>query len=257
MGLLPNAPNRSIRDCECSGSEYFGLLGKPLPLTTTHFAILGWLAVRPWPIYELAQQTRRNLRFFWPRADSRIYQEPKELVARGLARVERTFVGKRPRTIYSITPKGRRALSEWLGRPSAPPVLELESLVRVFFADAGTREQLLATLAGADLLSDEIREVGLTVAREFLDGTHTAAERMHLSGLLFDFLWSFSEMLEAWSARSHAEVSRWRKLSRADGERHAREVFERALRRAPRGSGSSASRPRDGSGGSRPPRRRP
>jgi DNA-binding PadR family transcriptional regulator len=254
-GFLPNAPDRSIRCCECSGSEYFGLLGK-LPLTTTHFAILGWLAVQPWPIYELAQQTRRNLKFFWPRADSRIYQEPKELVARGLARVERTFVGKRPRTIYSITPKGRRALSDWLGQPSAPPVLEMESLVRVFFADAGTRAQLEATLAGADRLSDEIREVGLTVAREFLDGTHAAPQRMHLSGLLFDFLWSFAEMLEAWSARSHAEVARWRKLSRADGERHARAVFERA-RRAPRGSGSSASRPRGGSGGSRPPRKRP
>src|SRR5258706_15243686 len=107
-------------------------------LTTTSYALLGWLAVRPWPIYELAAQTRRNLRFFWPRADSRLYDEPKNLVAHGLARAQKTFVGKRPRTIYSITDKGRRALAAWLGEPSAPPVLEHEALVKVFFADAGS-----------------------------------------------------------------------------------------------------------------------
>ncbi len=203
-------------------------------LTTTSYALLGWLAVRSWPMYELAGQTRRNLRFFWPRADSRLYEEPKNLVAHGLARVERTFKGKRPRTIYSITPKGRAALRQWLGRPSAPPVLEYEALVRVFFADGGTRAQLLATLAQADALGVEIRNIGMTVAREFLDGRHAFPERMHLSGLTFDFLWSFAELLEAWAERSRREVARWQRLGRNDGERHARRTFERGLARAKR-----------------------
>ena len=203
-------------------------------LTTTSYALLGWLAVRPWPIYELAAQTRRNLRFFWPRADSRLYEEPKNLVAHGLARAERSFVGKRPRTTYSITPKGRAALARWLDRPSAPPVLEYEALVRVFFADAGTCAQLLATLAEADALGLEIRRVGIAVASEFLAGRHAFPERMHLSGLTFDFLWSFAELLEAWAERSRREVAHWKGVRSKEGERHARATFERALSRAKR-----------------------
>lgn len=43
---------------------------------TTAHAILGLLALRPaWSTYELSQQLRRNMRFFWPRAESRIYAD--------------------------------------------------------------------------------------------------------------------------------------------------------------------------------------
>jgi hypothetical protein len=39
-------------------------------LTTTSYAILGLLAIRPWSTYELARQMQRDLRFVWPRAES-------------------------------------------------------------------------------------------------------------------------------------------------------------------------------------------
>ena len=49
--------------------------------TTTASALLGLLALRPaWPVYELTKQLRRNMRFFWPRAESRIYDEARQLV---------------------------------------------------------------------------------------------------------------------------------------------------------------------------------
>jgi hypothetical protein len=50
--------------------------------------------------------------------------------------------------------------------------------------------------------------------------------------LTFDFLWSFAELLEAWAQRSAREVARWRRLGRAEGERHARATFRRAIARA-------------------------
>jgi DNA-binding PadR family transcriptional regulator len=203
----------------------------PRELTTTSYAILGWLAVKPWPIYEIAKQTRRNLRFFWPRAESRLYDEPKNLVAHGLAKATRTHVGKRPRTTYAITPKGRRALEEWLARPSAPPVLEFEALVRVFFAASGSRESLLATLEGADQLADEIMLAGTAVAREFLEGRHELPERVHLSGLLFDFLWSWGELLRRWTRESRAEVGRWKDLDPEGKRERALRLFEKAINR--------------------------
>lgn len=178
-------------------------------LTTTSYAILGWLSVRPWPIYELARQTQRNLRYFWPRADSRIYDEPKNLVAHGLAKAKRSFVGKRPRTTYVITQKGRTALADWLARPSQPPALDFEGLVKVFFGEAGTREALIDTLQAASALADEIQRTGATVAGEFLEGRHAFPERIHLSALVFDFLWSWADLLRDWTQRTRNEVDRW------------------------------------------------
>jgi PadR family transcriptional regulator, regulatory protein AphA len=39
--------------------------------------------------YELTKAMRRNLRFFWPRAEARIYAEAKRLAEAGLASATR------------------------------------------------------------------------------------------------------------------------------------------------------------------------
>lgn len=57
------------------------------------------------------------------------------------------MTGVRPRTVYAVTRQGRNALGRWLDEPPAPPTLEFEGMVKVFFADGGTLEQLRATLA--------------------------------------------------------------------------------------------------------------
>ncbi len=48
-------------------------------LTTTSYAVLGLLAIRPWSTYELAKQMEVSLRNFWPRAERKLYDEPKEI----------------------------------------------------------------------------------------------------------------------------------------------------------------------------------
>ena len=127
----------------------------PASLTTTSYAILGLLAVRPWTTYELAQQMRRALGQFWPRAESKLYEEPKKLVAHGLARATKETTGKRPRTVYSITAKGRRAMAAWVPQPGAGPVLEFEALVKLFYAEHGTKDDILATLDRVRAWSDD------------------------------------------------------------------------------------------------------
>ena len=83
-------------------------------MTTTSYAILGLLAVKPWTTHELVQQVDRSLRRLWPRAQSKLYEEPKKLVAHGYAKATDDSVGRRRRTRYTITAKGRRALAAWL-----------------------------------------------------------------------------------------------------------------------------------------------
>src|ERR1700741_1767782 len=108
---------------------------------TTANAILGLLALRKeWSTWELTTQLRRNLRFFWPRAESQIYAEVKALVVRGWARDRQPFVGRRARPRYATPAAGRRALTAWLATPPKPTALECEPLLRVLLAEFGTPE---------------------------------------------------------------------------------------------------------------------
>src|SRR4029078_4519614 len=83
--------------------------------STTSNAILGLLSLRSWTTYELAKQVQRSLGWFWPRAERKLYDEPKRLVAAGLAKSTAEMTGSRPRTVYTITARGRKALQRWLG----------------------------------------------------------------------------------------------------------------------------------------------
>src|SRR5262245_51688564 len=107
-------------------------------LTTTSFAVLAQVAVRPWSTYELAQQRVRYFRYGWPRAESAIYREVKRLGAMGLIKGKKEYTGKRSRTVYAITKRGERALREWLGTSVSPYSMDFEALMRLFVAPLGT-----------------------------------------------------------------------------------------------------------------------
>lgn len=178
-------------------------------LTTTSYAVLGLLAVRSWTTYELARQMGRGMGDFWPRATSKIYEEPKRLVAAGLARASRETVGRRPRTVYAITPEGRRALAAWLARPGAAPVLQFEQLVKVFLAEFGTRRDLLAGLAGLGEWREQRAAVGAAICREYLDGRGPFPERLPWLILAGGFLARFDHMVGEWAAWATATVESW------------------------------------------------
>jgi DNA-binding PadR family transcriptional regulator len=184
-------------------------MARPVPLTTTSYAILGLLAIQPWTTYELAQQMRHALGQFWPRAESKLYEEPKKLVAHGLAKAAEQTTGKRPRTVYSITPKGRRALAEWVPQPGAGPVLECEALVKLFYAEHGTKQDMLATLARMQAWADERREAGSGLSRAYLDGRGAFPERLPWLVLCGQFLEELDLMVERWTAWATSVVEEW------------------------------------------------
>ncbi len=203
---------------------------------TTANAILGLLALRKeWSTWELAQQLRRNMRFFWPRAESQIYTEVKALVARGLARDRQTFVGRRARTSYTITPAGERALAEWLATPPKPTTLECEPLLRVFLADFNTREQLRVALNQVQADADAILDVGRVVAAEYLAGTAPFQEQIQARALVFDFLSSHAVMLHEWATRAEQTIAAWDRTSARARERAARDSIRATLERYPAG----------------------
>ena len=178
-------------------------------LTSTSYAILGLLAVKPWTTYELAKQMRRALGQFWPRAESKLYEEPKKLVAHGLARASTDAIGSRPRTVYSITPAGRRALRAWVPTPAAGPSLEFEQLVKVFFAEHGDKADLLATIQATKAWVSERREESEGIARGYLDGAGPFPERLPWLILAGEFLDRFVEMVGDWATWAEATVAAW------------------------------------------------
>src|SRR6187200_37003 len=139
-------------------------------MTTTSYAILGLLAIKPWTTHELVQQVDRSLRRMWPRTQSKLYEEPKKLVAHGFARATDDSVGRRRRTRYTITPKGRRALAAWLQQPGDGPVLEFEQLVKISFSDSGTKADILANLDAARAWVLDQNEENLATGRAYLEG---------------------------------------------------------------------------------------
>ena len=228
---------------------------KPADLTTTSYAILGLLALRSWTTYELAQQMDRALSRFWPRARSKLYEEPKKLVAHGLAKAATESVGRRPRTVYSITAKGRRALAQWVPTPSAGPVLEFEAMVKIFFAEHGSREDLLRTIDGARHWALEQAGTTADIPRGYLEGRGGFPERLPWLLLGGEFLSRLNAAVTEWADWATAIVETWPDDVRGAEpdmptlERITREgeEAERALRRsASRMSSRAASDSGDG-----------
>jgi DNA-binding PadR family transcriptional regulator len=188
-------------------------------LTTTSYAILGWLEVRPWTTYELARQMTANLNLIWPRAASRLYEEPKNLVAHGLATLEYTYAGRRRSTVYRITKAGREALREWHQRPSSPPSLEFESLLHLYFGATATVDDLGLAVDSVSRRAEAIFNEGRPVGEAYLAGTYPFPERAQFSHFIYDFLWSFGELLRDWSERAKAELSLWDDTSPDEAKR--------------------------------------
>jgi PadR family transcriptional regulator AphA len=172
--------------------------------------MLGMLAIRPWATYELARHMERGVGRLWPpSARSNLFNEPKKLVARGLAQASTETVGRRARTIYSITPDGRRVLASWLATPGEPTRLESEQLLKVFFADHGTTENVRSTIADIQRWSAQHAEENVAVARSYLNGEGPFPERAAVLALTGRFMTDFVDMVARWAAWAAGVIEDW------------------------------------------------
>jgi PadR family transcriptional regulator, regulatory protein AphA len=178
-------------------------------LTTTSYAVLSVLALRDHSTYELARQMRDSLHYMWPRAESNVYAEPKRLVAAGLVDSREAWNGGRRRTIYSITDAGREALADWLAAESSRQRYESEAVLKVFFAENGSRDDLLASIRA-------LREEALAAVehfRGFADvyeaGEGRYPERFALSALTARLLAEQQATTARWASWAETVVSRW------------------------------------------------
>jgi DNA-binding PadR family transcriptional regulator len=182
----------------------------PRPTTST-YAVLGLLALRPWSAYELAQQATRSLRYAHPRTESHLYEEAKRLLRLGWATNHTEHNGRRQRTIYEITDDGRAALAAWFATPPRDPQLEFEALLRLLFADQtdkATLDRCLEETANSarHLLDDGIQRL----LRPYVtDDQVPFPERRHIAALIAAFVSDYLLLIERWSEFARDEIRRW------------------------------------------------
>lgn len=195
-------------------------------LTTTSYALLGLLARQPWSAYELNKYMQWSaLRRIWPRAESRIYEEPKKLVTLGLAGAREEFQGARKRTVYRITAKGRRTLASWFEQPSADFDYEYETLVKLINGDHCDRVAL-------DSLLVEVRQQARDEARALMEGCQMIIEQgwripetAEHNAWVIHFMRTSIEARLKWADDVEAMLRTRRQGSLQDSEKRARQWY--------------------------------
>ena len=196
-------------------------------LSTTSYAILGLLDLRPWTAYELTKHMRRNLHYFFPRAESGIYGEFKKLTTSGLATAEASSHGNRTRTTYTITDKGRETLREWLATPTERAfAMDSEGMLRVLYAGAGTIEDLRRTAIEFEAEANEMLRMAQDVTGSFLAGTDVAQRDAHLRVIVTDFTRLYVTAILEWSHRTQALLAGWDDLEPEGKEALTRERLQ-------------------------------
>ena len=178
-------------------------------MTTSSYAVLALLDLKPWTGYELTHQAQRSLRYAWPKSERLLYSEPKKLVALGFATVERDTTGGRTRNMYTITEAGREALRAWASTRTQAPRFEVEALLRLLFADHGSKDDLLGALDELEADIGEHHEAIVELMGSYLDGGHPFPQRTHLSVLFATFQIEMFKTIEAWLDFARAEIDEW------------------------------------------------
>lgn len=194
------------------------------------YALLGLLSVRSWTGYELTQQVRHSLSHVWPASAANLYREQQRLVRLGWAEVEVEPAGpERTRNRYTLTAAGRRALVDWLDGPPRATNLESEALLRLWFADAGTPEQLARTLrATADEARAAVSRV-VEVFSHYLDGAGAFPQRAHLNAMAGELIADLFGLLEVRCDRLATEVEHWSSTARPGIDEVTRARLQRVV----------------------------
>ena len=110
-------------------------------------AILACLTERPMTGYELAKTFDASIGFFWKADHQQIYRELSKLRDRGHVQAREVVQSGKPnKLVYTLTADGKAALRHWAARPSVPPSIKDDLLVRLYALDSVDIEPLRADL---------------------------------------------------------------------------------------------------------------
>jgi DNA-binding PadR family transcriptional regulator len=148
-------------------------------------AILACLTERPMTGYELAKTFDASIGFYWKANHQQIYRELTKLRDRGhVEGCEVVQTGKPNKLVYTLTSEGRAALRHWGARPSVPPSIKDDLLVRLYALDSVDIEPLRTDLmARLEHHRDRCARYERILGKRFPDGTASRADAGKLLAL--------------------------------------------------------------------------
>jgi PadR family transcriptional regulator, regulatory protein AphA len=105
--------------------------------------------------HDLVRMARQG-RIYWDAAESQWYAEPKRLERLGYLSARKEPGQTRPRTHYTLTAAGRKALEQWMNEPARFPRIQHEAIVRLLAADLVGEQAVLDSLRA---MRDEIADL--------------------------------------------------------------------------------------------------
>jgi DNA-binding PadR family transcriptional regulator len=141
-------------------------------------AILACLTEGPMTGYELAKTFDASIGFYWKANHQQIYRELTRLRDRGhIEGCEVVQSGKPNKLVYTLTSEGRAALRHWGARPSVPPSIKDDLLVRLYALDGVDIGPLRADLmARLEHHRDRCARYERILQKRFPEGTASPAD---------------------------------------------------------------------------------
>ncbi|MDH2383452.1 PadR family transcriptional regulator [Bradyrhizobium sp. CER78] len=141
-------------------------------------AILACLTERPMTGYELAKTFDASIGFFWKADHQQIYRELSRLRDKGHVQGREVVQSGKPnKLVYTLTAEGRAALKHWAARPSVPPSIKDDLLVRLYALDCVDIEPLRNDLmARLEHHRDRFERYERLLNKRFPDGTAPPAD---------------------------------------------------------------------------------
>ncbi len=148
-------------------------------------AILACLTEHPMTGYELAKTFDSSIGFFWKADHQQIYRELSRLRDRGYIQGREVVQSGKPnKLVYTLTSEGRAALKHWAARPSSPPSIKDDLLVRLYALDSVDIEPLrIDLMARLEHHRDRALRYERLLTKRFPDGTASSADTGKLLGL--------------------------------------------------------------------------
>ncbi len=148
-------------------------------------AILVCLTERPMTGYELAKTFDSSIGFFWKADHQQIYRELTKLRQRGHVQGREVVQSGKPnKLVYTLTVEGKAALRHWAARPSTPPSIKDDMLVRLCALDAVDMEPMRADLmARLEYHRDRLARYERVLKKRFPQGAQNLADTGKLLGL--------------------------------------------------------------------------
>lgn len=177
----------------------------PAKLSNVAYVILGFLSTEgagPLSGYDLKQLVDRSVRFFFAASYGQIYPELKKLANAGLVEGADDAIGSRARTVWTITPAGRKRLHEWIIENENRVEMRDEGILRIFFASGLPKDERLRKLRE---LRDE-RVAGLAVIEMIKD--EPVEHPLEMPDLVLEYGLGMYEYVIDWCDRAIAAVER-------------------------------------------------